>query len=95
MENTKHTPGPWEVQIGIDPTGFACYFIGRISRPFISRAEEEANARLIAAAPDLLEALEYAYSLIVGDLGDRRYLGSREDIIADKIEKAISKAKGE
>ena len=54
----------------------------------------EANARLIAAAPDLLDALEDAYSLIVGDLGDRRYLGSREDIIADKIEKAISKAKG-
>jgi len=87
MENTKHTPGPWEVQIGIDPTGFACYFIGRISRPFISRAEEEANARLIAAAPDLLSALEQANEML-------KYIGGCQDTV-DKASKAISKAKGE
>jgi len=63
---SKHTPGPWEIKAHSDP----CY--RNISGPehlalaqVVWRVEEEdrspkceANARLIAAAPDLLEALE-------------------------------------
>lgn len=61
-----YTPGPWEVEVegdGIETT--ACgpiktLFRGQSSRDLeIMRAEAIANARLIAAAPELLEALAF------------------------------------
>ena len=56
----KHTPGPWRVEterayIQITPTdNVAICELWRRGNPEL----EMANARLIAAAPDLLEALE-------------------------------------
>lgn len=63
MNEIKHTPGPWEVG-DLDPAGqrivrqqhleiCTCWHhsVGSIER------EMEANARLIAAAPDMLDAL--------------------------------------
>ena len=49
--NTKHTPGPWKV-ISVDwtPSGNARFEIEGICRTGI------ADARLISAAPELLEA---------------------------------------
>lgn len=56
----KHTPGPWVVDpcwdiLGNtdDGNGMVC----QITTDAVPRAEAEANARLIAAAPELLEAL--------------------------------------
>lgn len=56
---SKHTPGPWQWTQHFDPTisiykdGF-----GQIARLYDSSAGTgKANARLIAAAPDLLNAL--------------------------------------
>lgn len=58
----QHTPGPWQVQkealpnrVGITATNgrFITWTMGGAPN-----SESEANARLIAAAPDLLEALE-------------------------------------
>ena len=53
---SKHTPGPW-IQVG-DTVGVP---VGRVAWVFAPTSstwtEEIANARLIAAAPDLLEAL--------------------------------------
>ena len=55
----KHTPGPWFAQY--DDNGF--YEIGseavslRLAFTYGEGDTDEANARLIAAAPDLLEAL--------------------------------------
>lgn len=52
---TQHTPGPWEVRGGNvieNPSGV------NIAKAWMTDGEEEcANARLIAAAPDLLKAL--------------------------------------
>jgi hypothetical protein len=55
---TKHTPGPWSVAIGD-----GC-FVVETNDAFIrfvihgsNQEGDEANARLIAAAPDLLDAL--------------------------------------
>lgn len=54
-----HTPGPWLIE---DSNGFtiaARHTKGRVNIPVAYPAytsEREANARLIAAAPDLLEA---------------------------------------
>jgi hypothetical protein len=87
----KHTPGPWEVYkpnvtagwglcVGTD-THILFQHKGKDSKEI-----KEANARLIAAAPDLLEALES----IVG--------GSTQRVSAElqtKAQAAIAKAKGE
>jgi hypothetical protein len=57
-----HTPGPWSIiwfggmQIGHEPTGEAvCTMWGSDTDP---ADPKHANARLIAAAPELLEALQ-------------------------------------
>jgi len=57
MGDAQHTPGPWTVgegtgyrnQIAIEPTIGCVYGAGE---------NVKANARLVAAAPDLLEALK-------------------------------------
>lgn len=57
MNNNKHTPGPWESSNAVvqSDTRYICT-AGSIHP---GRTEEDlANANLIAAAPDLLAALE-------------------------------------
>lgn len=59
----KHTPGPWRVSLNTATGAFAIEDDNRIAvicsrADWIHRASESAaNARLIAAAPDLLAAL--------------------------------------
>lgn len=72
QEQAKHTPGPWQVkeylrnepsstmpeyriQTDVDSIAEA-HRLWRDGSPLATRYEVEANARLIAAAPDLLEA---------------------------------------
>jgi len=54
--NTKHTPGPWEsigqIIVGGHPLEHICRWSGR-----------SANSKLIAAAPDLLEACQKVKNL--------------------------------
>ncbi len=71
MSETKHTPGPWRTATGFvrAKTGVIC----QLSHPhsllrFVSYDEEIANARLIAAAPDLLAACKMAKEYLVPDL---------------------------
>lgn len=78
---TKHTPGPWEIEtVPIESRGGSdtCHKIGPFNACIyddwvprekgISEEENNANAKLIAAAPELLEALNDFYTLI--DSGD-------------------------
>ena len=55
---TEHTQGPWRVD---SQTQFGDYTIAAGQNvkacEFIAKTQSEANARLIAAAPELLEAL--------------------------------------
>ena len=53
--DTKHTPGPW--QLGTESEGF---FIanGELRPDIAKRITSAADARLIAAAPELLAALQ-------------------------------------
>ena len=73
---SKHTPGPWHLRV--DPIHQGQYFIRVQSYGFAPLAtvrgdkrstlkDSEANARLIAAAPDLLKALK----AIVKSLADQ------------------------
>ena len=75
MSDAKHTSGPWFqttvrlspgfVDIGADDgTNIGIAYIGRHGGP-VDNAEAEANARLIAAAPDMLEALRATRDLLV------------------------------
>ena len=96
---TKHTPGPWAIGNthfvpGFSPdgmdwiiairnteTGFACIAQGS------TKEKAEANARLIAAAPDLLEACIDAAKFIMQGHGD-------QIAIWDTLNSAIAKAEG-
>lgn len=95
---TDHTPGPWNILNDesikvIDSIQFGTIAtLGNLRRPHQgprrSPYEVFANARLIKAAPDLLEALEFA----VWD-----YNGPQEDApywVANAYN-AIAKAKGD
>ena len=72
---SKHTPGPWDVSHGYDGSisvdtvnhvrlnlTTACKVVVAdiCNHEMAESFSSEANARLIAAAPELLEALEYA-----------------------------------
>jgi hypothetical protein len=59
---TKHTPGPWTVVYGPDWVAVKardgiCVADASADDEEIRESEIEANARLIAAAPDMLRAL--------------------------------------
>jgi hypothetical protein len=63
--NKHFTPGPWKA-VKIDPpVGYAEYEIhyGNDGECIAEVVHDKANAQLIAAAPDLLEALEKVQSL--------------------------------
>jgi len=94
MTTTKHTPGPWSASPS--PTSDGLYHVYKADGNFLTLedAEHEANARLIAAAPDLLEALESLYHT-ANSIGEDTcdpvaFAGALEDARA-----AIRKAKGE
>ncbi len=61
---SKHTPGPWNYHV--DNQSEYTHTITAVSRPatspiiadVVKHPSSEANARLIASAPELLEALE-------------------------------------
>jgi hypothetical protein len=91
----RHTPGPWlrcKTTIYKDPTG-NYEWIATTSRSIGGMPEnqelEEANANLIAAAPEMLEALEHVM---------QKLLQERQEVWEHEIAHlahAIYKAKGE
>jgi len=96
---SKHTPGPWvisgdEINTADGQTKIA-EVIGGDGRRFQDEEDNTeclADARLIAAAPDLLEALEAAMEL-GAYRGDRMPLKAVKPIFV-RMEAAINKAKG-
>ena len=60
-EKTAHTPGPWtSAWVGTRPHGVAVVWLGENTDKrieIIGTSKDAANARLIAAAPCMLEAL--------------------------------------
>jgi hypothetical protein len=92
MSKPKHTPGPWtalKTVVAMKQNLKVGVLTGKIDFP----AEElEANARLIAAAPELLEALEYV-SMNLG-LGQGQ-IDPKIVELQKTMKAAIAKAKGE
>jgi hypothetical protein len=100
---TKFTKGKWsyaessnEVDYLVYVDGLPCLFISLnygVDPKYIDKEETEANAKLIAAAPDMLEALNemvknlssYVYGLKIRD-------GFSELLALENAKKAIKKA---
>jgi hypothetical protein len=97
MNKVKHTPGPWIDMVNLKQGAIPiieanCGINKRCTICEISRYGEmakvyKANARLIAAAPEILEALEAVY----GEMVRRGFVG----LLMENIKAAIQKAKGE
>ena len=100
----KHTPGPWYVRASRDRGGDPSISTGQPGTAY-ARAEEvagfvhgDANANLIAAAPDLLAALEHTKAAIEEAVTLSAMHNGHEYSFKSTIEKisaALAKAKGE
>lgn len=105
----KHTQGPWTPITDIESPDYGVVKSGDLCvantcvdlelNPVTKKSEIDANARLIAAAPDLLEALEIALEHVCCERGnlDMHYdHDGVNDIDLDikQIRSAIAKARG-
>ena len=85
MPEPEDTPGPWRASWSTE--GQSWLILNENGHMIANAFESETNARRIAAAPDLLEALAMA----------KDWLSSRRaipDEIHDQIDAAIAKARG-
>jgi alanine dehydrogenase len=98
---SKHTPGPWKLNdntqywknnifsITASKRGVHSVAVANMpARATIPVSEAWANARLMVAAPDLLEALQLADAMLSGANMDAK-------IVEKKVRSAIAKATGE
>jgi hypothetical protein len=83
-----HTPAPWHYETGDD--GAVVYTGFTIAKIPIDGSDWQSNAHLIAAAPDLLAALEAALEAV-------EYYDEREGAgcLLDQARAAIAKAKAQ
>ena len=90
---SKHTPGPWTVLPGIT-SGDIITPMGRVASCVVLTTD----AHLIAAAPDMLEALEAAVACGMVPVSSAEEGGaakfSEQVRVADTIRNAIKKARG-
>ena len=93
MSETKHTSEPWEVRGLYICASTDTYIAKMLHGDNLNPPDQETygNANLIAAAPDMLAALEAASAAMLTGDGD----WSHEETEAyDIIDAAIAKAKG-
>jgi hypothetical protein len=105
-EQPKHTPGDWHAEYSAGVVGYAEWLVIRdgckhaIAQDILdpeTGLPSEANARLISAAPELLEALKDMLSgwrYIRQDPAHRNIYGVGWDRAQEKAEAAIAKAEG-
>jgi hypothetical protein len=109
----SHTPGPWIVDETVALGAYGVWKdvrhtdepMQRICSVFdnnksdVPREQRDANARLIAAAPDLLASLEYMRNvhnpINATDEVGRQYKSRHASTAFAQAEAAIAKAKGE
>lgn len=86
----KHTPGPWyrdgTTVYALNPHNFN-RFSAQIHGAHTPKSELESVAKLVQAAPDLLEALEACVARITNEVADAEFLDEVEQARA-----AIAKA---
>jgi hypothetical protein len=101
---SEHTPGPWTIspacgdfvvpQLDGFPSGVAAVAVALRGAPNRSEEEVGANARLIAAAPELLDALKnLMHAEHAPYRGPLQYDSVREDAW-DRARAAVARAAG-
>lgn len=101
-KQAKHTPGPWRIARDYSPEhGETPYIVDGAGKNVAMAAymptEQGANARLIAAAPDLLAALEAAVLWYeTAPIAEREAVevAIEQDFPVVEARAAIAKAKG-
>lgn len=98
-DSSRHTPGPWRIssldsrtigpERGLTAHGTTVTQLQAVARITERGAESEANARLIAAAPDLFDVLKAV--MVLNDTID---LLAGNETIAAAARSAIAKAEG-
>lgn len=86
MAKTQHTPGPWKVEFSQISAPDEKKCIVQFGFNIRENPQALANARLIAASPDLLGALKDVMQTFVGD---------DQNEVAQRARAAIAKAAGE
>jgi hypothetical protein len=104
MREKKWTPGPWVIDarcfLDICPMSMEEVAVSTCSQNYNAQ-ETQANAHLIAAAPDLVEACEHALGQVNAVLNmfpeEMAAMGVNPDSFATtkKLKAALSKAYGE
>lgn len=104
MSNTKHTPGPWNASLVYRGENWNIAASGRLAVVECFNDDAEANARLIAAAPELLDLLIEAVDLsdrVIAKLKEKhpddppRYMRTPEaQYLYERVSAAIAKATG-
>lgn len=104
MRKSQYTPGPWELKIDKDggnwtyriqstanqtPNGYGMHICNANA---MLEAKGEENARLIAAAPEMLEALKKALNEIEASVETSFTIS--QQYVASVIRDAIAKATG-
>jgi hypothetical protein len=103
----KHTPGPWIIEYDLRKKQFVVlvrahgvpdkYCIARLPRTF-STQENKANARLVAAAPEMFEVCELLLKserLYRGNANDRERACDALAEATAKAQAAIERVRGE
>lgn len=99
---SKHTPGPWDYGWEIQPNGcptvghkglMVC-IVAHSAKDPEQRETAFADANLISAAPDLLEALEHCEMRLTAMVGMTDFCANEIQRSIDIARAAISKAKG-
>lgn len=89
----SHTPGPWYADgtdIGsAENVVVGVAVAGKNEQGYISHGEVQANAYLIAAGPEMLEALHKCRAYLAGSIQE-----CDRDAVDDAIRDAIRKAEG-
>jgi hypothetical protein len=98
--STQHTPGPWAFayanDVGPDDDYFIEFFeVLTRDCTVLARVEKESDARLIGAAPDLLDALQDAYEILGISYPLTEPDSDKRGVVLSKARAALLKAKGE
>jgi hypothetical protein len=92
MTNATYSQGPWATYVDSAHDGWIADADGNLIACAVRNENMQANARLIAAAPDLLAALEWWQAQMRDDNCDD--MGKLLDEMSAKAHAAIAKAKG-
>jgi hypothetical protein len=89
MTQTTHTQGPWATYVDSAHDGWIADAEGNLIACAVRNENMQANAKLIAAAPDLLAACEEMAAQLGGGNDYTKWEDAKAQLLA-----AIAKAKG-